>query len=189
LRRRRPSARHRRHGAGARRRRQARRQPRPAGRLPRHAPRGMLPRRGRRARRAPPRRAPRPPPRPLVGDPPRPRRRPGGVAAPPARVRRVVVWLLVVALGGCAGAAAPGPPAPAPVHLAFLQVNDDYSLEPVDGGARGGMARLATLVREARRENPHTLFALAGDTLSPSVMSTFLEGEQMVAGFNAAGLD
>lgn len=75
------------------------------------------------------------------------------------------------------------------VRLTLLQVNDDYSLEPVDDGRRGGMARLAALVRETRRDNPHTIFALAGDTISPSVMSTFLRGEQMIAGFNAAGLD
>lgn len=75
------------------------------------------------------------------------------------------------------------------VHVTFLQINDIYTLEPVDGGRRGGMARLATLVSEARRENPNTLFVLAGDALSPSVMSTFLKGEQMVAALNAIGLD
>jgi 5'-nucleotidase len=75
------------------------------------------------------------------------------------------------------------------VHVTLLQVNDVYLLEPVDGGRRGGMARLATLVREARRENPNTVFVLAGDVLSPSVMSTFLRGEQMVAALNAVGLD
>lgn len=75
------------------------------------------------------------------------------------------------------------------VHVTLLQVNDVYTLEPVDGGRRGGMARLATLVREARRRNPNTVFVLAGDTLSPSVMSTVLRGEQMVAALNAIGLD
>jgi 5'-nucleotidase len=51
------------------------------------------------------------------------------------------------------------------------------------------MARLATLVREVRRENPNTVFALGGDTLSPSVESTFLQGAQMIAALNAIGLD
>ncbi|MBI3635696.1 MAG: bifunctional metallophosphatase/5'-nucleotidase [Candidatus Rokubacteria bacterium] len=87
------------------------------------------------------------------------------------------------------GARAPAAARAGLVRLTFLQVNDDYSLEPVDGGARGGMARLATLVQDARAANPRTLFVLGGDTLSPSVMSTFLKGEQMVAVFNAVGLD
>ncbi len=75
------------------------------------------------------------------------------------------------------------------VRVTLLQVNDIYTLEAVDGGRRGGMARLATLARDARRENPNTVFVLAGDALSPSVMSTFLRGEQMIAALNAIGLD
>ena len=75
------------------------------------------------------------------------------------------------------------------VRITLLQVNDLYVLEPVDGGQRGGIARLATLVHEARRENPHTVFVLAGDTLSPSIESRVLRGAQMVAALNAIGLD
>jgi 5'-nucleotidase len=60
-------------------------------------------------------------------------------------------------------------------------------LEPVDG--RGGLARVATLVRERRRETPNTLFVLAGDTLSPSLLSTLRRGAQMIEGWNALGLD
>ena len=76
-----------------------------------------------------------------------------------------------------------------PVRLTLLQINDVYQLEPVDGGRRGGLARVATLVREIRRESPFTVFVLAGDALSPSVASTFLRGEQMVAALGASGLD
>jgi 5'-nucleotidase len=75
------------------------------------------------------------------------------------------------------------------LHLRLLQINDHYVLEPVDGGRRGGMARLATLVRDLKRENPNTIFALAGDTLSPSVESAVMRGAQMVAALNAIGLD
>src|SRR5437867_4237403 len=75
------------------------------------------------------------------------------------------------------------------VRITLLQVNDLYVLGPVDGGQRGGIARLATLVHEARRENPHTVFVLAGDTLSPSIESRVLRGAQMVAALNAIGLD
>jgi len=60
-------------------------------------------------------------------------------------------------------------------------------LEPVDG--RGGLARVASLVRGLRRETPNTLFVLAGDTLSPSLLSTIRRGAQMIEGWNALGLD
>jgi 5'-nucleotidase len=62
-----------------------------------------------------------------------------------------------------------------------------YELEPVQG--RGGLARVATLVRELKRENPNTLFVLAGDTVSPSLLSTLRQGAQMIEGWNAVGLD
>ena len=48
---------------------------------------------------------------------------------------------------------------------------------------------MATLVRELRRESPHTVFVLAGDTLSPSLLSTLRQGAQMIEAWNALGLD
>ena len=104
--------------------------------------------------------------------------------------RRRCLALLVLALAGCAAPDTTRPPAPAPaVRVTLLQINDAYVLEPVDGGRRGGMARLATLVRRARAANPNTIFAHAGDAISPSPMSTVLRGEQMIAVLNAVGLD
>src|SRR5439155_1518175 len=58
-----------------------------------------------------------------------------------------------------------------------------------DGGRRGGMARLATLVKRMRAAHPNVVFAHAGDALSPSPMSTVLRGAQMIAVLNALGLD
>ena len=104
----------------------------------------------------------------------------------PARRRIALLVLTVVAVAACASAGARDAGL---VRITLLQINDVYVLEAVDGGQRGGMARLATLVREARRENPNTVFVLAGDVLSPSVQSAFLRGEQMVAALNAIGLD
>jgi len=98
--------------------------------------------------------------------------------------------VLAIVLVGCASRGAPAASTDGDlVRLTFLQVNDHYVLGPVDGGRRGGMARLATLVREVKRENPNTIFAIGGDFLSPSVESTFLQGSQMVAALDAAGLD
>ena len=103
-------------------------------------------------------------------------------------LRLVLVALLLVA--ACASPLRPvGPLAEPEVRITLLQVNDVYTLEPVDDGRRGGFARLATLIRRIRRENPATLFALAGDVLSPSVASTVLRGEQMIGGLNMIGLD
>jgi 5'-nucleotidase len=116
------------------------------------------------------------------------------VRRPLARVRSshpfrlVLVALLLVA--ACATPLRPiGPLAEPTVRITLLQVNDVYTLEPVDEGRRGGLARLATLVKRIRHENPATLFALGGDAISPSVASTLLRGEQMIAGLNAIGLD
>jgi len=76
-----------------------------------------------------------------------------------------------------------------PVRITLLQVNDVYQFAPVDGGARGGIARVATLRKQVMADSPHTLFLLAGDTLSPSIESNTYKGAQMVEAWNAAGLD
>ena len=57
----------------------------------------------------------------------------------------------------------------APVRVTFLHVNDVYQFMPVEGGKKGGLARLQTLRKQALAENPNVLFTLGGDTLSPSV--------------------
>jgi len=102
--------------------------------------------------------------------------------------RLVLVALLL--LVACASPLRPvGHLAEPEVRITLLQVNDVYTLEPVDEGRRGGFARLATLVKRIRRENPATLMVVAGDVISPSVASTLLRGEQMIAGLNAIGLD
>ncbi|HSP80144.1 MAG TPA: bifunctional UDP-sugar hydrolase/5'-nucleotidase, partial [Myxococcaceae bacterium] len=75
------------------------------------------------------------------------------------------------------------------IVLTLLHVNDVYQFTPVDHGERGGLARLATLRKRVLAESPHTLFLLAGDTLGPSVESTFHKGKQMIDAWNALGLD
>ncbi|MBS1811113.1 MAG: bifunctional metallophosphatase/5'-nucleotidase [Acidobacteria bacterium] len=75
------------------------------------------------------------------------------------------------------------------VRITLLQVNDVYQIAPVDRGKAGGLARLATLKKKIQAESPNTLFLLSGDTLSPSLASSVFKGEQMIAGWNAAGLD
>ncbi|MDQ3132628.1 MAG: bifunctional metallophosphatase/5'-nucleotidase [Acidobacteriota bacterium] len=75
------------------------------------------------------------------------------------------------------------------VRVTILHVNDVYQFMPVDGGERGGLARLLTLKKQIKGENPNTIFTLGGDTLSPSVETRTYRGAQMIDAWNAVGLD
>ncbi|MBW4617840.1 MAG: bifunctional metallophosphatase/5'-nucleotidase [Cyanosarcina radialis HA8281-LM2] len=81
------------------------------------------------------------------------------------------------------------------VNITFLQLNDVYEITPVSGGSSGGLARVATLKQQLKRQNPRTYALLAGDFFSPSALGTAkvdgkpLAGQQMVAVLNAMGLD
>lgn len=79
---------------------------------------------------------------------------------------------------------------PRPVtRITLLQLNDVYQTAALDSGKSAGLARVATLRKQVQAENPNTLFLLAGDTISPSVASTIFKGQQMIAAWNALGLD
>lgn len=75
------------------------------------------------------------------------------------------------------------------VRVTILHVNDVYQFTPVDGGKKGGLARLLTLKKEALAENPNTIFTFGGDTVSPSVETRTYKGSQMIDAWNAVGLD
>jgi len=75
------------------------------------------------------------------------------------------------------------------VRVTLLQVNDVYEFTSVDLGKRGGIARVATLKQQIEKQSPHTLFLLAGDTISPSVESITYKGSQMIDAWNVSGLD
>jgi 5'-nucleotidase len=81
------------------------------------------------------------------------------------------------------------------VNITLLQMNDVYEISPVEGGTRGGLARVATLRKQLLAKNPRTYTLIAGDFLSPSAIGTAtvngqrLAGKQMIASLNAMGLD
>lgn len=71
--------------------------------------------------------------------------------------------------------------------LTLLQINDVYTTVPVNG--IGGLARVATIKQQLAASGRTPFMVIAGDFLSPSVASSIFKGEQMVAAFNAMGLD
>jgi 5'-nucleotidase len=75
------------------------------------------------------------------------------------------------------------------IKITLLQVNDVYQELPVDKGTRGGLARVATAKNQVVARQPNTLFLLAGDTLSPSIASRVFQGKQMIACWNALGIN
>ncbi len=80
------------------------------------------------------------------------------------------------------------PPAPAPTNpMRFLSINDVYVADTLNDGS-GGLARVSTMRHRIQAEGP-TLFVLAGDFLSPSLLSKYYSGAQMVEALNAAKLD
>ncbi len=101
------------------------------------------------------------------------------------RMRSLLLAVAVVA--GCTPAAPPAP-APAPSSgVRFLLVNDVYVPDTLRDGS-GGVARVAWVRDSLERTGP-VVFVLAGDVLSPSLLSKWYAGRQMVDVFNAAALD
>lgn len=95
--------------------------------------------------------------------------------------------LLTGLLGGLAACMGSAPP-PIPLNpVRFLLINDVYVADTMADG-RGGLARVAT-VRQRLADQGPILFMLAGDVLSPSLMSKYYGGGQMVDALNAARLD
>jgi len=74
-------------------------------------------------------------------------------------------------------------------RVVILHANDTYQFTPVDGGTRGGLARLLTIKKQALAEDPNVIFTLGGDTVSPSVETRTYKGAQMIDAWNAVGID
>lgn len=102
----------------------------------------------------------------------------------PFRFRLIAVSLVA----GILGAALPALPGWAQNGtLTFLHVNDVYEIAPVKG--QGGFGPLMTLLKRERAAAPDAITTVGGDFLSPSLLSGTTRGEQMIALFNAIGVD
>jgi 5'-nucleotidase len=83
----------------------------------------------------------------------------------------------------------------APAALTIVHFNDVYEIGPVEGGRVGGLARVATVIRDLRRTKAPVMTTLGGDYLSPSALGIArvdgqaLAGRQMVDVLNALGLE
>ena len=115
--------------------------------------------------------------------------------------RRDVIKGLPAAVmaGGLAACAQPGA---APdkassgrASLTIVHINDVYEIVPTGNGKSGGLARVATVIREMRASHPALLVTLGGDYLSPSALGTAvvdgqrLAGRQVVDVLNATGVE
>jgi len=78
--------------------------------------------------------------------------------------------------------------------ICILQMNDVYEIGPLNQGKAGGMAKVATLVKQAEARY-QTFVVLAGDFVSPSVIGTTkidgqrVYGRHMVDMMNKVGVD
>ena len=105
----------------------------------------------------------------------------------------VALTALALVAAGCAAPTID--PAPRPVAVTIVHLNDVYEIVPVEGGRSGGLARVATAVKRLKAERSPLLTTLGGDYLSPSALGTAivdgrpLAGRQMVDVLNAVGVD
>ena len=64
------------------------------------------------------------------------------------------------------------------VNITILGIGDIYDFDEDDG--RGGVARVNAIALAERAANPNTLYVFDGDMLSPSILSGFDQGQNMI---------
>ncbi|MEO8531116.1 MAG: metallophosphoesterase, partial [Deltaproteobacteria bacterium] len=64
------------------------------------------------------------------------------------------------------------------IKLTILGVGDIYEFD--GGGDEGGVARLNAVAKAEKAANPNTLYVMDGDMLSPSILSGFDKGQNMI---------
>ncbi len=106
--------------------------------------------------------------------------------------RQTLASILAAGAGIAAPANRAASTADSTARLSFLLVNDVYRIEENKDG-RGGLARFSAAVKAERAralaEHRHLVCVHAGDTLSPSLLSSFDQGAHMIDLFNDVGLD
>lgn len=94
-------------------------------------------------------------------------------------------------LGGLA-ALTPGAAQAAPEDVVQVQIlaTNDFHGRILPSGAESGAAVIAGAVEELKADNPHTVFAAAGDLIGASTFESFVANDKpTIDALNAAGLD
>lgn len=73
------------------------------------------------------------------------------------------------------------------VKITILGVGDLYNFD--EGKVRGGFARLNSLAKKEKADNPNTLYVFDGDMLSPSLLSGLDKGENTIELTNVVPFD
>ncbi len=73
------------------------------------------------------------------------------------------------------------------VKATLLVFSDIYEMDERNG--RGGFARVSAVLKAERAKAQNTLVAFAGDTLSPSLLSSLDKGAHIIELFNLIGVD
>ena len=68
--------------------------------------------------------------------------------------------------------------------LTVIHLNDVYRIDAVEDGNRGGMSRVATIVRRLQADGRQIRITHGGDFLYPSLESQLWAGEQMIEAMN-----
>ncbi len=91
-------------------------------------------------------------------------------------IRRFAAGMLLIAIVCASSACAET------ARITFILVNDIYLMadQMMPDGKRGGFARLAAVVKAERAKGASVIFAHAGDTLSPSLMSGLDRGARIL---------
>jgi 5'-nucleotidase len=90
--------------------------------------------------------------------------------------------LLPLLLAACA--TSPESDVDKPGGLTFIHMNDTYRVADVEDGTRGGLGRVATIIRQLQAEGREVHVLHGGDLLSPSLESQIWFGGQMVEALN-----
>ena len=98
-------------------------------------------------------------------------------------MNKITILLLTLLLISCGGADDVPEPAE-PTGLTFIHLNDTYRMDAVEDGAKGGFARVATIVRDLQAQGRDVRILHAGDFLFPSLESQLWSGAQMIEGLN-----
>jgi len=104
------------------------------------------------------------------------------------RTRFFVLLVLIGLLAGCHAGKGRGAGASAQ-KITILFTNDLGGHINTDRNGKGGLARIAALVKEIKAENPNTILVDAGDAAVGTAFTTETRGEAIFRVMNAVGYD